>query len=183
MIANYSIQAIFVTVYMAFHMAARFGWKPPRRTAAQRILVAIQESTRPFLDSTLLFCIAVHIATLFTFIRGHALNKPTPTTAGVTGAFISIYTIFPPLVLHSCAADHLRRKHGRRYIWSFLGALSLVMTGLYFSDPGSAWIRDWLNWSDVTRRLNTGGGDEEDEELRHLLYEDPDHQLNGLHRQ
>lgn len=174
MVANYCIQAIFVTVYMAFHMAARFGWSPARRTAPQRILVAIQESTRPFLDSALLFCIAVHIATFFTFIRGRVLDEPTPTTTGVTGSFISIYTIFPPLVLHSCAADHLRRKHGRKYIWLFLGALSLTMSGLYFADPRNAWRLQWWNWGKLNSRPNS---DSSYEELNDLLIKDPDHQL------
>jgi len=192
MVANYCIQAAFVTIYMAFHMAARFGWSPARRTAPYQILTAVQgkgdlgmeskqervltlpfisESTRPFLDATLLFSIAVHIATLFSFIRGHALNIPIPTTAGVSSAFISVYTIFPPLVLHSCAADHLRRKHGRRYIWSALGAISLTMAGLYFSDPGGAWRRDWRNWNDFKLQ------NLKDKELMDLLYKDPDHQL------
>lgn len=172
MVANYCIQAIFVTVYMAFHMATRFGWSPPRRTVLQRILVAVQESTRPFLDSTLLFSIAVHIATMFTFIRGHALSTPTPITTGISGAFISIYTIFPPLILHSCAADHLRRRHGRRYIWSFLGALSLTMIGLYFSDPGNMWHRDWWNWSDLSNQVTVT-----QDTLKLFFEKDPDHQL------
>lgn len=185
MVANYFIQAIFVTVFMAFHMAARFGWKPARRTTPERILVAVQESTRPFLDSTLLFSIAVHVATFVTFLRGRALQQDTPTTAGVIGAYISLYTIFPPLILHSCAANHLRRKHGRKYIWSFLGALSLILMGLYYSDRGSAWLRAWKDWSKLSERRedlenSVGENDKNSDRQYHRLLQvgkDEDHQL------
>lgn len=173
MVVNYCIQAVFVTLYIAVHMAARFGWRPRSRSIAHRVLTAVQESTRPFLDSALLFCVAVHFAAMFTFVRGRVDDdSPTPTTGAVVSVFIALYTIFPPLALHSCAAEHLRRKHGRRYIWSFVGALTVIMSGLYYSDPQSPWRRQWADWDNLSAYLSA-----DETEIDRLLEEDPDHQL------
>lgn len=173
MVVNYCIQAALVTIYMAFHMAVRFGWSPASGTKAHRILAAVQESTRPFLDNSLLFSVAVHIAALFTFIRGRVdTDSPTPTTAAVFSAFIAIYTIFPPLVLHSCAAKHLRRKRERMWIWMFIGALKLTVYGLYYGDPDSPWLRKWQDWNSIdTYRAGNNTG------LYGLMQNDKNHQL------
>ncbi|KAF2690903.1 hypothetical protein K458DRAFT_426318 [Lentithecium fluviatile CBS 122367] len=173
MVVNYYIQCALVTIYMGFHMAARFGWTPPHRTIGHRFLSAIQESTRPFLDAALLFSIAIHSSASLTFIRGRVdANKPTPTTAAVCSAFVALFSVFAPLTLHSCAEEHLRRKHGRRRMWMYLCMLMFIVVGLYFSDPQSPWLREWPDWNAAeTYRSNNETG------LYGLLWRDEDHQL------
>lgn len=173
MVANYFIQAALVTIYLTFHMAARFGWTPSPHTIAHKTLVAIQESTRPFLDTALLFSFSVHLASLFSFIRGRIYDDyPTPTTAAALSAFISLYTIFPPLALHAMDTANLRRKQGRVQLWMFLGALKLTVGALYYGDPQSPWLREWQDWSDLaTYQTHNQTG------LFGLLQNDDDHQL------
>ncbi|PSN60828.1 hypothetical protein BS50DRAFT_625831 [Corynespora cassiicola Philippines] len=172
MITSYWIQCALVTIFFAFHAAARFGWSPKPKTVSHRLLSTFQESTRPFLDTSMLFCMAVQSATIFVLSVNLQQKDLTPTITTVSSAFISIYTLFPPIVLHNCAAEHLRRRKGRRCVWALLAAMTAAVCGLYFSNPQSPWRRKtWKDIKVLTKNANTF------EQLGDImLREDPSHQ-------
>lgn len=137
MIATYFIHCILVTAFFALHAASRFGWKPHRRTQPGRLLIAVQESSRPFLDATLLFSIALNLAAIGTLSRSYVVKRETVTMI-MSSVYIALYGVFPAIVLHSCAARHLRRRQGRRYLWSFIAMLVIAMGIMYFCSGQSA---------------------------------------------
>lgn len=150
------MQCALVTIFFAFQAAARFGWSPKPKTVFHRLLSAFQESTRPFLDASMLFCMAVQSATIFVLSVNLHQKELTPTITTVSSAFISIYTLFPPIVLHNCAAEHLRRRNGRRCAWALLAAMTIVVCSLYFSNPQSPWRRKtWQDIEVLTKNANT----------------------------
>lgn len=153
MIVNYVVQAILISLYLFVHVAADFDWIPKNTEGSfslSRLVSAVGESTRVFLDATLVFCVSVLVATIYTSSTAMPyFGRAMTTTATVSSMFISLYSVLPAVVLHSAASGHLRRKRGRTLVWIFIGVLFLVSVALYYSTPYNPWNRWWNdpNWN------------------------------------
>ncbi|CAI6332479.1 unnamed protein product [Periconia digitata] len=186
MLATYFIQCIMVTAYFAIHTASRCGWKPRRRTKSGWLLAAVQESLRPFLDATLLFSIALNVAAIVTLSRSYYGESETVTMI-MSSVYIALYGVFPSIVLHSCAAPHMRRRIERRLMWVFIAILVLVMCIMFFSmlkseldtsftdlPRGLREISGWDGTYDDNTKFNNNNNNND---LKKLLVDDKDDQL------
>lgn len=158
MIACYTIQAILVTIYVSILLSTRFppsrpNPNPPSRSAPlakflHRTRESAQESLREFLDASLIFSLAMVLAsivssslTLFA-VRDQSATVPDPYALARTSlqvplqssvlfsTFAALFTLFPAIALHSSAPASLRRKKWRTFLWALLGALTLAMFAL-----------------------------------------------------
>jgi hypothetical protein len=112
-----------------------------RSSLYERVLVAVQESTKSFLDASVLFCIVMLVATLYTFARALANPDAIITTyVQFSSALISLFTIFPTVLLHACASNHLRRGKFRQIVWAFIGCLTITVAALFLNVGSSALI-------------------------------------------
>lgn len=176
MLATYSIQCAMVTAFFAIHAASRFGWKPPRRTRSGRLLEAVQESFRPFLDATLLFSIVLCLAAISTLSRSY-VEEPETITMIMSSVYIALYGVFPAIVLHSCAVPLLRRRKERRYMWIFIAILVIIMGVMYFCSPQSAPLTTYHVLKEKLQNNWKGGynaNDTEFNEQKKVFYQDDD---------
>ncbi|KAF2713433.1 hypothetical protein K504DRAFT_461957 [Pleomassaria siparia CBS 279.74] len=137
MLVSYFVQAILVTFYMIvlglgrLKTSSRMFKNWPKY---ERVLVAVQESTKSFLDASMLFCIVVLVASLYIFARAlDDQNVLITTYAQFSSTLVSLFTLFPTLVLHSCASNHLRRGGFRQCVWLFIGCLTIVVMALFLN--------------------------------------------------
>jgi hypothetical protein len=144
MLTNYYLQAILVTLYVAVLLTLQYttagGWMR-KRTCVWRIYSAIQHSLRLFLDASLIFALAVLVATVHTFrVRLTAPRTPLTDYALYLFIYLSHYTLLPALALHHCNTSSLRRHYGRIALWSLATSLELAALGMFFRivrQPGS----------------------------------------------
>jgi hypothetical protein len=144
MLVSYFVQAGLATFYMAILGLGRLNKSSrlfKRNSLYERVLVAVQESTKSFLDASILFCTVMLVATLYTFSRALANPNAMMTTyVQFSSALISLFTIFPTVLLHACASNHLRRGKFRQGVWVFVGCLTIAISALFFNIGSSALI-------------------------------------------
>jgi hypothetical protein len=144
MLVSYFVQAGLATFYMAILGLGRLNKSSrlfKRSSLYERVLVAVQESTKSFLDASILFCTVMLIATLYTFSKALANPNAMMTTyAQFSSALISLFTIFPTVLLHACASNHLRRGKFRQGVWAFVGCLTIAMSALFLNVGSSALV-------------------------------------------
>ncbi|KAF1958764.1 hypothetical protein CC80DRAFT_19482 [Byssothecium circinans] len=135
MLATYATEAIFTTLYITILLIGQYGRRPKSGTWKNRlgrIHEATNESLRPFLDAALLLTIAMLVAANYNFgITIYDPTKAVTSTSCVMSAFVSLFTIFPTIALHTSASHSLRRSKFRTWTWGLIGALTASMMGLF----------------------------------------------------
>lgn len=138
MLCSYIIQASLTTLYIIALAILRFPRLHPnkrRHPILYRTLATAKHSTRPFLDTSMLFSLVMLAAAITTFARG--LSRPESTTiyTKVTTSLLSLYSILPALLIQTCASPDLRRARWRRIGWLIIASLGIVVVGLYSKTP------------------------------------------------
>lgn len=157
MIVNFFVEAGLVTTFLLILLVAtkqdHLSKQLCRIRYLQRLISAVQESTRVFLDAALIFCIALLLAATKTFADWiYHPGKPFTTYAAVSSAFLSLFSIVPAFLLHVAASEELRRVKWRRFVWGFIAALAILVVALYYNLPDTiaAAVADSEN-DDLTR--------------------------------
>jgi len=137
MVANYFIEAGLVTVYLLILFLAWRRQHLPKKLEKNNflngIIVAVQESTRTFLDAAMVFSIALLAATI-KFYATILYNTGTPFTsyATVSSSFLSLFSLIPAFLLNISANETLRRGKWRRLVWGFILCLGVAIVGMWF---------------------------------------------------
>ncbi|KAF2643009.1 hypothetical protein P280DRAFT_515450 [Massarina eburnea CBS 473.64] len=141
MVVNFWVEAGLATIYLSILLLAeKRDYLPKalsRRFFVQRSFEAAQESARTFLDTSLVFCIALLLATIKTYAK--LLYDPAPYTkySAVSSAFLSLFAIIPAFLLHVATSEELRRVQWRRAVWGLIMSLTAAMVAMYYTLPKS----------------------------------------------
>lgn len=134
MMISYYLAVILVTIYFVMLLLAR--WSRVQRRAEKggwtfRILASFTETTNTFLDSALIFAIAMLAAAAYryaSYIRNPGQSQSAYALFG--SVFMSTFSVFPAVVLQSLARG-LRRHHVRQLLWVCVFGLTVAVDILY----------------------------------------------------
>ncbi|OAA59775.1 c6 zinc finger domain containing protein [Niveomyces insectorum RCEF 264] len=130
------LEAVFATMY--FVLLAVDQWEPFRRRPHHRrrwtwVVGAFQESLQAFMDTGLLFAIAMLVAGVYRHGSSRLHPDKTHSIYQLTNAtYIAIFSVFPPLMLQM-VTHHKRRLRIRATLWLAVVALAVAIVALYFS--------------------------------------------------
>lgn len=128
-------QASLATVYALVLLLMRFDFVASRAKGVDslnRFVLAIKHSARTFLDTSIVFSLAMLMAACFVFIDRLEERKGMLTRYTLfCTVLLSIYTILPALLLHICISDSLRRRRGRRILWVVVWLASITVFALW----------------------------------------------------
>jgi hypothetical protein len=135
MLACYFLQASLATFYWIMLSLGSFT-RTPRRVrnhpTFKRILTAVQQSTRVFLDGAVVFASVMLIAAAAIYIRAIANRKtPLPTSSALVTAYFSFNSMYPVAVIYFVASEKLRRTYGRRAVWTFMTIVATLVMSLW----------------------------------------------------
>ncbi|KAI1084726.1 hypothetical protein F5B20DRAFT_219000 [Whalleya microplaca] len=134
MMISYYVAAAAATVYFIVLIPSRIGVfksRPIRSPVLSRLVEAFQESIHTFLDTALIFAVAMLGAAIVRYasvIRGQTSDYSVYRL--IASVFMSAYTIFPALILQT-AADGLRGRFLRQFLWALIIGLTLAVDVLY----------------------------------------------------
>jgi hypothetical protein len=98
----------------------------------KKILVAMQHSTRVFLDGGVIFASAMLIAAAATFRRALANPEaPFPAYSALITAYLSLCTVLPTGLIYFVTSSRLRRTRGRRVVWALIAILAIIVLSLW----------------------------------------------------
>jgi hypothetical protein len=143
MLVAYIIQATLITIYIPTLLTARFDWLPaPLHTIPMigRTVSAVQHSTAPFLNASIVFSIAMLSGSLISFAK-HDIS--TVSTLAIM-SMLPFSSILPVALLQLAASNMLRRNRGRLFSW-------ILMAVLMISILITAHVIDTNNLADVER--------------------------------
>jgi hypothetical protein len=133
MVASYMTQATLATIYTIVLLMMRFDCVAQIITGKRiqpdsRFVTAVKHSAKTFLDTSLIFSVAMLAAGCFVYLgRFTDSNSSASYYIMVCTLLLSIYTILPALLLHICISDSLRRHRGRMVLWAGVWLLSLTL--------------------------------------------------------
>jgi hypothetical protein len=127
MLVTYFAQSILTTVYApAFLASPPEKRQYPRNQLLERGRSAVVQSTRVFLDGSLVMCLTMLIAAIMSLSQTRLTAYSTALTA-----MLSVWSIGPPLVLNIAALEIVRRAKWRMCIWITIILLGLVVIVLH----------------------------------------------------
>ncbi|KAH8889264.1 hypothetical protein GQ53DRAFT_825581 [Thozetella sp. PMI_491] len=145
MMVSYYIAAVFATVYFVVLAVAELRAMHKRRKNrpldTSKFLDGFTESVNTFLDAALVFALSMLIAAMTRYVAELRSNNPYDdnnnnksepySIYGMMGSvYMSTFSIFPALVLHSVGSD-LRRHWLRLFFWLAIMAFVIALDILY----------------------------------------------------
>lgn len=134
--AVYYLAAAFSTLYcvvLGIDRLKPFSRDSRLKHVWDKTCHAFEESLNGFIDAGLLFAIAMLVAASYRHASSRIHPDKTHSLYGlVNSSYLSIFAIFPPLLLQMVAKD-LRRLRTRLVMWFFVIAFSITVSGLYLN--------------------------------------------------
>lgn len=137
----YYLAAAFATMYFVLLAADQFEPFQAFEHHHRRwnwVVGAFHETVNSFLDTGLIFCIAMLISGVYRHGSARLHPDKSHSIYQLTNAtYIGIFSIFPPLLLQIIAPNK-RRRRIRATLWFLVIVMAVVMIALYFSLETSA---------------------------------------------
>ncbi|KIH90226.1 hypothetical protein SPBR_00370 [Sporothrix brasiliensis 5110] len=132
----YYLAAMFSTLYFVLISSDQF--EPFRALEYHHrrwnwIVAAFHETVQAFLDTGLIFSIAMLIASVYRHGSSRMHPDKSHSIYQLTNAtYIGIFSIFPPVLLQIVSPNR-RRRRIRAFLWLVAIVLAVVLTALYYS--------------------------------------------------
>lgn len=159
MMISYYLVILLLTAYFINLLIARLPAVKRRARKhkwVRRYLQSYTESTGTFLDSALVFAIAMLAAAITRYASYMRNPDKSQTVYALFGsAFMSTFSIFPPIVLQ-CIHSGLRKHHVRQFMWLVVIALTITVQVFYrrvYKDR--SWGTTPEDWEWTGLRANT----------------------------
>lgn len=162
MMISYYLVILLITLYFAMLLIARL---PSVKRAAHkhkwvsRTVHSYTESTGTFLDSALVFAIAM-LGAAITRYSSYLRNPDRSTTvyALFGSCFMSTFSIFPAVILQ-CVHRGLRKHHIRQFMWFLVIGLTIAVNILYrrvYKDRSWSTRPDDWEWTGIRENAQFG---------------------------
>ncbi|KAI0593351.1 hypothetical protein F4775DRAFT_597323 [Biscogniauxia sp. FL1348] len=134
MMISYYLAASLATIYFLVLVPSRLGYYrslPARFPRLARCVDAFRESVNTFLDTALIFAVAMLGAAVVRYARVLRQREEDYSTYALYGTTaMSAFSIFPAVMLQA-VADGLRGRFLRQFLWALVIGLTAAVEGLY----------------------------------------------------
>ncbi|KAI5925469.1 hypothetical protein F4810DRAFT_52052 [Camillea tinctor] len=131
MMVSYYLAAALATVYFLVLVPSRLGYYRSLPTRSPRLVDAFRESANTFLDTALIFAVAMLGAAVVRYARVLRRREEDYSAYALLGSTaMSAFSIFPAVMLQA-VADGLRGRFLRQFLWALVIGLTVAVEGMY----------------------------------------------------